>query len=47
MIDRFLSVAVAAGALVLTAMVPQQASALPRVAVDTQAGPALVQQAGT
>jgi hypothetical protein len=46
MIDRSLSIAVAAGALVLTAMVPQQASALPRIGV-TQAGPALVQQAGT
>ena len=47
MIDRSLSIAVAAGALVLTAMMPQQASALPRVGVDTQAAPALVQQAGT
>jgi hypothetical protein len=47
MVDRFLSIAVAAGALVLTAMIPQQASALPRVGVDTQAGPSLVQQAGT
>ena len=47
MIDRYLSIAVAAGALVLTAMMPQQASALPRVGVDTQAAPALVQQAGT
>ena len=46
MIDRYLSIAVAAGALVLTVM-PQQASALPRVGVDTQAAPALVQQAGT
>ena len=46
MIDRSLSIAVAAGALVLTAMMPQ-ASALPRVGVDTQAAPALVQQAGT
>ena len=47
MIDRSLSIAIAAGALVLTAMMPQQASALPRVGVDTQAAPALVQQAGT
>jgi len=46
MIDRSLSIAVAAGALVLTAMMPR-ASALPRVGVDTQAAPALVQQAGT
>ena len=43
MIDRSLSIAIAAGALVLTAMMPQ----LPRVGVDTQAAPALVQQAGT
>ena len=35
MIDRSLSIAVAAGALVLVAMVPQQASALPRIGVDT------------
>ena len=47
MIDRSLSIAVAAGALVLTAMMPHQASALPRVGVGTQAAPALVQQAGT
>jgi hypothetical protein len=47
MIDRSLSIAVAAGALVLTAMIPQQASALPRIGGDTQAAPALVQQAGT
>ena len=49
MIDRFSSVAFAAGALVLTAMMPQQASALPRVGVGAgaQAAPALVQQAGT
>ena len=47
MIDRSLSIAIAAGALVLTAMMPQQASALPRVGVDTQAAPVLVQQAGT
>jgi hypothetical protein len=46
MIDRSLSIAVAAGALVLSAMMPQQASALPRVGVGTQAGLALVQQAG-
>jgi hypothetical protein len=47
MIERSLSIAVAAGALVLAAIVPQQASALPRVGVDTQARPALVQQTGT
>jgi hypothetical protein len=47
MIDRSLSIAVAAGALVLTAMMPQPASALPLVSVDTQAGSALVKQAGT
>ncbi len=46
MIDRSLSIAAAAGALVLAAMMPSHASALPRVAVDTQAGTALVQQAG-
>ena len=47
MIDGSLSIAVAAGALVLTALMPQHASALPRVGVDTQASPALVQQTGT
>jgi hypothetical protein len=46
MVNRSLSIAVAAGALVLTALVPQQASALPRVDVGTQASTALVQQAG-
>ena len=47
MMYRVSSIAVAAGALILTAMVSQQASALPRVSVDTQAGQALVQQTGT
>lgn len=47
MIERSLRIAAAAGALVLGAIVPQQASALPRVGVDTQARPALVQQTGT
>jgi hypothetical protein len=47
MIDRSLSIAVSAGALVLIAMMPQQASALPRVGADTQASTALVQQTGT
>ena len=42
MMYRVSSIAVAAGALV-----SQQASALPRVSVDTQAGQALVQETGT
>jgi hypothetical protein len=47
MIDRVFGIAAAAGALALAAMMPQQAAALPRVSVDTQAAPALVQQTGT
>jgi hypothetical protein len=48
MVNRFLSVAAAVGPLVLASLSPQQASALPGVgAVEPQAGPALVQQAGS
>jgi hypothetical protein len=47
MIDRSLSIAAAASALVLTAMMPSHASTLQRVATDAQARPALVQQTGT
>ena len=48
MTNRSLSLAAAAGALALAAMVPQQARALPGAGVaDTQVWPALVQQAGT
>ena len=45
MTTRSLSIAAAAGLLVTTAMLPQQASALPGAGVaETQARPALVQQ---
>ena len=47
MIDRSLTMAAAAGALLLVAMLPLEASALPRVGMDTQAAPALVQETGT
>jgi hypothetical protein len=47
MIDRSLCIAAAAGVLMMTAMTPQQASALPRGGVDTQAGVALVQHVGS
>jgi hypothetical protein len=46
--NRSLSIAAAASALILASLLPQQVSALPRVgAVDVQAGPALVRQAGS
>jgi hypothetical protein len=48
MIERSLCIAAAAGALILTAaMMPQPAAALPRVGVDTEAAPALVQHTGS
>jgi hypothetical protein len=48
MVNRFLSIAAAVGALVLAASSPQQASALPGVcAVEPQTRPALIQQAGS
>lgn len=48
MMNRSLSIAAAAGALALASLLPHQASALPRIgAADTEAGPALVQQAGS
>ena len=48
MVNRFLSVGAAVGPLVLASLSPQQASALPGVgAVEPQAGPTLVQQAGS
>lgn len=48
MMNRPLSIAAAASALILASLLPQQVSALPRVgAADAQAGPALVHQAGS
>jgi hypothetical protein len=48
MTNRFLSAAVAAGALALTTLLPLQASALPGADVDdAHIRPALVQQAGS
>jgi hypothetical protein len=48
MIDRSLCIAAAAvGALMMTATLPQPATALPRVGVDAQAGAGLVQHVGS
>ena len=46
MIDRSWCIAAAAGALIVTAMLPAEVSALPRIGVGTEAAPALVQQTG-